>query len=180
VGETGEPVAPGVVGRVRVRSLLASMTDRPGSPWLTMGDLGRLDAHGRLHLLGRVGPVARLGGEFVDPGAVRKLLESLPGVRSATVEVVADDRYGQRLVAGVVPEAGFAADPQLWRTAVREALGPAAVPREVVVAVEPPALEPHPFTGHRHSARPGSFRTRPPHSQLSPGPSTGSSRRVGR
>ncbi len=133
VGEDGAPVPVGVPGRVRVRSLMASVADEPGSRWLTMNDLGYLDARGRLHLLGRTGPVARLGGEFVDPAMVQTLLTSLPGVVSARVEVAADGLYGRRLRATVVPEPGHEADPPGWRAVVREALGPAAVPREITV-----------------------------------------------
>ena len=50
-----------------------------------------------------------------------------------TVEVAADGLYGQRLTASVVPLPGFDVDPQDWRLAVREALGPAAVPRDITV-----------------------------------------------
>ncbi len=133
VGEDGTPVPIGVPGRVRVRSLMASVADRPGSRWLTMGDRGYLDEGGRLHLLGRVGPVARLGGEFVDPAAVEDVLAGLPGVLAASVEVVADGTYGRRMAASVRLAPGQQADPAGWRAAVRDALGPAAVPREIVL-----------------------------------------------
>lgn len=133
VGEDGLPVPLGVAGEVRVQSLMASLADRPGARWLSMGDRGRLDAQGRLHILGRAGPVARLGGEFVEPAAVQDLLQGLPEVRSARVEVVADALYGQRLVATVEPHPGHDADPEGWRALVRGALGPAAVPRQIAV-----------------------------------------------
>ncbi|MCW5952863.1 MAG: AMP-binding protein [Propionibacteriaceae bacterium] len=133
VGEDGNPVPVGAHGRVRVRSLMASVTDEPGSRWLTMNDLGYLDARGRLHILGRAGPVARLGGEFIEPAMVQTLLAGLPGVLSASVEVATDGLYGRRLTAAVVPMPGLDADPQGWRLAIREALGPAAVPRDITV-----------------------------------------------
>lgn len=133
VAEDGTPVPVGVPGQVRVQSLMASVVDEPGSRWLTMGDLGYLDDRGRLHILGRSGPVARLGGEFVEPAAVQALLREQPGVRSAAVEVVADGLYGQRLVAAVRSDPGHSADPEQWRAAVREALGSAAVPRSITL-----------------------------------------------
>lgn len=133
VGEDRNPVPVGVPGQVRVRSLMASVADEPGSPWLTMSDLGYLDERGRLHILGRTGPVARLGGEFVEPAMVQELLTSLPGVREANVEVTVDGLYGRRLLAVVISEPGHEPDPQGWRSAVREALGPAAVPRDITV-----------------------------------------------
>lgn len=137
VDADGQPVPVGETGRIRVRSLMASVADQPGSRWLTMGDEGYLDADGRLYVLGRVGPVARLGGEFVEPGTVEALLATLPGVRRASVQVVPDERYGQRLSATVVPEPARQPDPETWRTAIREALGAAAVPREITLAADP-------------------------------------------
>lgn len=133
----GRPVPVGQTGRIRVRSLMTSLADVPGEPWLTMSDEGYLDADGRLHVLGRVGPVARLGGEFVEPGMVEALLVTLPGVRRASVQVVPDERYGQRLAATVVPEPGCPGDPEAWRATVREALGAAAVPREISLDLTP-------------------------------------------
>lgn len=131
VGEDGAPVPVGEQGRVRVQSLMSSVSDRPGEGWLSMGDRGFLDARGRLHILGRSGGIARLGGEFVDPAAVQELLAGLPGVRSASVQVVPDATYGQRLVAAVQPHSVADADRAAWREAVRIELGPAAVPREI-------------------------------------------------
>ena len=133
VGEDGIPVPVGVPGTVRVRSLMASVADEPGSSWLSMGDRGYLDERGRLHILGRSGPVARLGGEFVDPTLVEKLLERHPGVAEAVVEVVPDELHGQRLVATVTPATGHGVDPQHCRRVIGEKLGPAAVPREIIV-----------------------------------------------
>lgn len=133
VGEDGAPLPVGDPGQVRVQTLMASVADRPGSRWLTMNDLGYLDERGRLHILGRTDSVARLAGEFVDPAAVRDLLQGLPGVRSAHVQVTADALYGQRLIVTVEPHPGRSADPESWRTAVRESLGPAAVPRHITV-----------------------------------------------
>lgn len=133
VDENGTPVPIGVHGQVRVRSLMASVADEPGSRWLTMGDLGYLDDRGRLHILGRTGSMARLGGEFVDPAAVQALLAGLPGVESATVQVAPDELYGQRLTAGVRVAPGQVTDPLAWRETIRQVLGPAAVPREIAV-----------------------------------------------
>lgn len=142
VGEDGVPTPAGVPGRIQVQSLMASLADEPGSRWLTMGDRGYLDEQGRLHVLGRAGTTARLGGEFVEPEQVRTLLAGLPGVVAATVEVVADDLYGRRLTASVRLEQEATADPEAWREIVRASLGPAAVPREVSVLTADEATAP--------------------------------------
>lgn len=133
VADDGTPVPIGRPGRVRVRTPMASQADGPGTRWLTMGDLGTMDRRGRLSILGRVGPVARLGGEFVHPEHVRDVLLAQPGVAEAIVEEVPDELYGRRVTASLRLTPGTHADLETWRAAVRAALGPAAVPREISV-----------------------------------------------
>lgn len=71
--------------------------------WLTTGDLGRLDARGRLHVEGRRTDLIITGGENVMPQEVECVLGSHPEVADVAVYGVPDDRWGERVIAAVVP-----------------------------------------------------------------------------
>ena len=86
---------------------------RPGAidadGWLDTGDLGYLDADGYLFLVGRSDDVINRGGEKIYPREIEEILLAQPGVRSAAVVGAADEVLGERPVAYVVPDAGWAA-----------------------------------------------------------------------
>ena len=71
--------------------------------WFATGDLGHLDAAGRLVVDGRRGNRFVSGGENVQPEAVEAALARLPGVAEAVVVPVADAEWGARPVAFVRP-----------------------------------------------------------------------------
>lgn len=74
--------------------------------WLRTQDLGRVDADGALHVLGRADEIIISGGENVAPWEVERALEACPGVRQACVFGVADERWGQAVAAALLLEAG--------------------------------------------------------------------------
>lgn len=69
--------------------------------WLVTSDLGRLD-DGVLTVLGRADDVVISGGVNVPAEAVARRLRAHPCVEGAEVLGVADDEWGQRIVAFVV------------------------------------------------------------------------------
>src|SRR5215468_1225234 len=78
----------------------------PGAPadgWFRTGDLGVLDAAGRLTVRGRADGVINTGGHKVVPGEVAAALQTCPGVRDAVVLGQPDPEWGERVVAVVVP-----------------------------------------------------------------------------
>lgn len=102
------------------------------------GDIGHIDAHGRLQLTGRADDMIVSGGENVHPGPVEDLIASRPEVREVAVTGVDDDEYGRRLAAHVVLAPGAAVDADTVRGWVRERLSRFAVPRDVVFVDELP------------------------------------------
>ena len=107
----GVGVAVGNDGRVRIggpvlfdgydgRPDLTDAVMRDG--WFVTQDLGRLDHDGRLQVLGRVDDVVLSGGVNVPAPAVAERLRDHAAVRSAEVVGVADEEWGQRVVAFVV------------------------------------------------------------------------------
>lgn len=90
-------------------------------------DLGEIAADGTLTVLGRADDVIISGGVNVHPLAVEAVLAQQAGVVDCAVAGVADDEWGQAVIAWV---AGDAPDDTL-RAAVRREVGAAAVPKEI-------------------------------------------------
>jgi o-succinylbenzoate---CoA ligase len=125
------------------RSLTAAPAADAGlaDGWFRTGDLGRLDAAGRLTVRGRADDVINTGGRKVVPGEVAAALESCPGVREVAVVGQPDAEWGERVVAVVVP--ADPADPpalELLRLHVKERLPRYASPSRVVVVDAVPLL----------------------------------------
>ena len=74
-----------------------------GARWFRTGDLGRLDAAGRLTVRGRADDVINTGGHKVIPGEVAAALQTCPGVRDVAVVGQPDPEWGERVIAVVVP-----------------------------------------------------------------------------
>ncbi len=109
--------------------------------WLVTPDLGRWADDGRLEILGRADDIVVSGGENVSPVAVAHALRSHPGVADAAVVGVPDPEWGQAVVAYVVAAGTTCTpDPDDLRAHVREQLGRAAVPRQIVIVDSLPML----------------------------------------
>jgi len=67
----------------------------------TLPDLGEWNRHGELHLLGRVGAVANVGGKKVTPAEIERALRQLHGITDAWVTVLQDKRGNDYLAAVV-------------------------------------------------------------------------------
>jgi len=134
--DDGHETPPGVPGRIFVRSGLsfAGYTDgsdkeRVGGLVCT-GDVGMVDDHGRLTVLGRDDDMVVIGGENVYPSQVEDALLSHPSVSDVAVVAVPDASYGARLVAHVVPAAGNEIDEDELTALVRTNVARFAVPRQ--------------------------------------------------
>lgn len=103
----GQCLPPGEVGQVFVASPFVFIDYTCGSTTallrngdaVSVGDVGLLDTHGYLRLVGRAGRLIITSGKNVHPEEVERVLESHPAVVAAAVLGVDDDRRGERLVA---------------------------------------------------------------------------------
>ena len=111
VDERGQSVAPGTAGEIWVRgnTVTAGYWRRPeetarvlAGGWLRTGDIGALDARGRLRVFDRRADLVVSGGENVYPAQVEAVLLEHPNVAEAGVAGVPDKEYGNRPVAWVV------------------------------------------------------------------------------
>jgi long-chain acyl-CoA synthetase len=136
VGEDDEPVAPGEVGELLVRTpdLMTGHLDGAGElvparrGWFRTGDFGLVDGAGNLHVLGRKRAVHRKGYTLYPEMIELRVAEA--GC-CAKVVAVPDERDGSRLVAFVEDEAGRA--PAYWRERMARILPPYELPNRVVV-----------------------------------------------
>jgi O-succinylbenzoic acid--CoA ligase len=101
--------------------------------WFRTGDLGRCDASGALHVLGRRDDVIVTGGENVAPTEVEAVLAGMPDVAEVAVAGVADAAWGQAVAAWVVPRDGTRPSLDALRAAARAQLAPHKLPRRLFV-----------------------------------------------
>ena len=79
--------------------------------WYFTGDMGYLDEAGDLFVAGRVDDMIISGGENIHPAEVEEVVARHPRVRDVAVIGEPDDKWGERVVAFVVPaDAGLTAD----------------------------------------------------------------------
>ncbi len=102
----GPTLCRGVVAEDRVR-------DPRVRGWYPTGDLGHLDAQGRLHVKGRADRQFVSGGENIRPEEIEAAFERIEGIERAVVVPVPDEEYGRRPVAFVQPTIGPV--PTDWR-----------------------------------------------------------------
>jgi acyl-CoA synthetase (AMP-forming)/AMP-acid ligase II len=144
VDDDGLDVAVGEVGRIVVRGAsefdgyTAGDTKASLDGFMVSGDVGRLDAEGRLYVVGRDDDMIVSGGENVYPVEVERAIGELSAVREVVVVGVDDDAFGQRLAAYVVPAQPGAVDPDEVRAHVKGRLAGYKVPRDVVLLDELP------------------------------------------
>lgn len=142
--EEGNEVAPGEVGRIFVGNRMQFDGYTGGGSkevvggLMSTGDLGRLDADGRLFVEGRDDDMIVSGGENLFPREVEDLLADHPEVADVAVVGVEDEEFGQRLAAFVVPADGSTLDEDAVRAFVRTHLATYKVPRSVTFVDEIP------------------------------------------
>ncbi|HEU5063183.1 MAG TPA: AMP-binding protein [Solirubrobacterales bacterium] len=106
--ENGKEVPQGEVGRIFVGNEMAmeGYTGGGGKEMIdglySSGDVGHIDADGRLFIDGRDDEMIVSGGENVFPREVEDLLSDHEAVEEVAVIGVEDDEFGQRLKAFVV------------------------------------------------------------------------------
>jgi fatty-acyl-CoA synthase len=104
--------------------------------WLRTGDLGSLDADGRLRWTGRLKDVIRVGGENMAPAEVEEVLSTHPAVALAQVVGVPDARLGEVPVAFVQLREGAAATAEALLDWLRPKVAGFRLPRRLWIVPE--------------------------------------------
>jgi acyl-CoA synthetase (AMP-forming)/AMP-acid ligase II len=106
-----------------------------GVRWAIPGDRACVEEDGSVTVLGRGSTSINTGGEKVYPEEVEAVLKAHPSVFDALVVGVADERWGERVVAVVAPrpDAEVAPTVEVLAAHCRESLAGYKAPRQVVV-----------------------------------------------
>ncbi len=98
------------------------------------GDLGKIDADGYVHIVGRSKDLVISGGYNVYPKEVEEAIDALPGVRESAVIGVPHPDFGEAVVAVVVPEPGAALTEDAVVGGLKDALARFKQPKRVFFA----------------------------------------------
>ena len=115
VDEADRDVALHASGQILVRgpNVMQGYWCKPGESaaalaggWYHTGDLGHVDADGFLYVDGRCKDLIISGGENVYPAEIESALAGCPGIAEVAVVGRPDVRWGEAVVAVVVPQPG--------------------------------------------------------------------------
>lgn len=124
VDEDGKDVPSGEIGEVISRGdhvmrgyygqagADATVTKAVREGWLHTGDLGRLDAQGRLFLVDRKGDMIISGGYNIYPREIEDVIAEVPGVHEVAVVGVSDPEWGQHVTALFTVQSGAKVTPE--------------------------------------------------------------------
>ena len=122
---TGEEVETGMPGELCTRGYHVmkgyykneeathAAIDQEG--WLHTGDIAVMDADGYLDITGRIKDMVIRGGENIYPKEIEEFLYTHPGISDVQVVGVPDSKYGEELMAWVIPKEGAKLDAEAVR-----------------------------------------------------------------
>jgi fatty-acyl-CoA synthase len=114
----------------------AEVLDR--ARWMHTGDLAVMDEDGYLRIVGRIKDMVIRGGENVYPREIEEFLYGHPDVADVQVVGVPDPRFGEELMAWIVPRGGAAVTQESVAEFCRGKIAHYKVPRYVAVVDEFP------------------------------------------
>lgn len=140
VGAAGEPLAAGEVGELEVAgpSVMLGYDGDPDATartlhdgWLATGDLGRVDAAGRVFLAGRSKELIIRAGANIYPAEIEGVLLRHPAVAEAYVVGLDHALLGEQVAACVVRNEGSTASDAELIQHCRTALAPYKCPETI-------------------------------------------------
>ena len=146
--EDGQEVGLGEPGELQTRSSMvmlgyynmpeatAEAIDADG--WLHTGDLATVDESGYYKITGRLKDMIIRGGENIYPREIEEFLYTHPKVADVQVIGVPDARYGEEVMAWVLPKPDEFVEPEEIREFCRGRIAHYKVPRYVKLTDEFP------------------------------------------
>jgi malonyl-CoA/methylmalonyl-CoA synthetase len=145
--ETRQDVAPGETGEIWLKgsSISPGYWKKPDETasafvdgWFRSGDLGRVDQEGYFYLTDRIKHIIISGGENISPKEVEGVINRFEGVAESSVVGVTDEKWGEKVVAAVVPKSGATIDPDMIQAYCKQHLHNWKCPKAVVLLKELP------------------------------------------
>ena len=144
---SGRPLPQGEVGVIEVKgpNVFKGYWRQPDKTaaefrhdgFFITGDLGRVDAEGYLHIVGRSKDLIITGGLNVYPREIETAIEAIPGVAECAVIGLAHPDFGEGVTALVVAAAGADLDERTVLDALKDRLAKFKLPKRVLMV---PAL----------------------------------------
>ena len=147
-GDKGQPLPAGEIGGIEVsgpnvfkgywRMPEKTADEFTTDLWFKTGDVGKIDEHGVVTIVGRSKDLIISGGYNVYPAEVEGTLNDLPGVAESAIIGVPHADFGEAVVAVVVPKAGATLDATAMIDALKAQIANFKVPKRVFVVAELP------------------------------------------
>ena len=140
IDESGEQVEAGTRGELAARgaNIMRGYWNNPEDStlafrdvWFRTGDIGYQDSHGYFYILDRLKDMIVTGGENVYSGEVEAVIYAHPAVREAAVFGIPDPKWGELVMACVVPRPGMALTVEELVAHCRQSLASYKIPRRV-------------------------------------------------
>ena len=93
-----------MMGYYKMEEATRQVIDKDG--WLHSGDLATVDKNGYYKITGRIKDMIIRGGENIYPKEIEEFLYTLPEVQDVQVIGVPSKRYGEEVMACIVPKEG--------------------------------------------------------------------------
>lgn len=147
--EIGSPLADGDIGMIEVKgpNVFTGYWRNPEKTaaefrqdgFFITGDLGKIDADGYVHIVGRGKDLIITGGYNVYPAEIEGLLNEMPGVAESAVIGVPHPDFGEAVVAIVVPRPGVSSpEASALMATLKGRIANFKVPKQVLVADDLP------------------------------------------
>ena len=98
--------------------------------WFNTGDIGHINRLNQLFIENRRTDVIITGGENVNPFEIEEALNSFNEVKEAAVIGIEDKKWGQKVVAVIVPEENSNPEPETLKQRLKEQFSSFKVPKE--------------------------------------------------
>ena len=101
--------------------------------WFRSGDLGYVDEEGYYFLTDRIKHIIISGGENISPKEIEATINAMESVLESSVVGIDDEKWGEKVVAAVVPLPNKAVQPDDIISHCKKHLHPWKCPKEIVI-----------------------------------------------
>jgi malonyl-CoA/methylmalonyl-CoA synthetase len=146
--DKGQPCRTGEIGQIEVKGpnvfkgywRMPEKTAEEFTPdlWFKTGDVGKVDEHGVVSIVGRSKDLIISGGYNVYPAEIEGYLNEQPGVAESAVVGVPHPDFGEAVVAVVIAKPGATLDAQALIAAMKNSIAAFKVPKRVFIEPELP------------------------------------------
>jgi fatty-acyl-CoA synthase len=99
--------------------------------WLHSGDIASMDEYGYVTITGRLKEMIIRGGENIYPREIEEFLYSYPGLKDVQVIGIPNEKYGEEVMAWIIPHESVTLDAEAIQTFCRGQIASFKVPKYI-------------------------------------------------